>query len=207
MRIFSWALVLVASSFALAACGSTVSSSGSGGSGGSGSTSTSTGTSGTGGSSGAICGGIAGMGCPPDEYCVFPDGSCGGGDQQGTCTQKPQVCPFEAPPWELCGCDGKVYGDRCSAAAAGADIALNGGCQLQPGQFACGGLVCETGNQYCQHTLSDVSGVPDTYNCIFLPQACGAQPSPTCACLTGESCGMSCTQAPDGTITLTCPGG
>jgi hypothetical protein len=196
----SFTVVLAAS---LVACTGDVN--GTGGSGGGGTTSATTTSTGTGGQ-GAPCGGLPGLTCPSDQYCVWADGSCGGGDQEGVCTGKPMSCAvFEAVPWEVCGCDGKVYEDSCNAAQSGVDISNHGGCQLQQGQVACGPLVCVNGNQYCEHNLSDVSGQPDSYTCRFFPATC---PMPaTCACLSGEPCGTNCTQAADGTITVMCPGG
>jgi hypothetical protein len=167
-----------------------------------------TGGNGTGGQK--VCGGFTGGKCDAGEYCAFSDGSCGKADQTGVCTPIPQACPLEAVPWEFCGCDGQVYGDACSAAMAGTDLSANGGCTLSSGQFACGGLVCETQNQYCELTTSDVAGQPDTYQCKFLPSACtaGTPPAgPDCNCVASEPCGSICTKDAQGNITLTCPGG
>jgi len=169
---------------------------------------TGTGGHGTGGAK--PCGGLAGAACDSGEYCAFGDGSCGAGDQQGVCTPIPVTCPLEAVPWEVCGCDGKVYGDACSAAMGGTDLSTNGGCTLQSGQFACGGLVCLTDNQYCQVTTSDVGGQPNSYQCVFLPSACTSSVPPTgpdCTCLASETCGTMCTQEADGHMIVTCPGG
>jgi hypothetical protein len=136
-----------------------------------------------------VCGGIAGRQCAPSEYCYFPDGSCGGA---GVCMPRPDTCPvFEESG--LCGCDGKVYTTGCEAAQAGVDVSANGGCMLEPGQFACGYRVCfDVNSQYCQITKSDVGGIPDPHFCVSLPSSCTASVppgGPTCDCLANEPCG------------------
>jgi hypothetical protein len=218
MRIgtFSWVLgaVGLAMVSALAACGGNVvcpesgcNSGGGGGTNTSTSTNTMTTTTGT-----HVCGGLGNLPCSPDEYCFFGDGSCGFADQSGVCMPKPMACAvFEAVPWEVCGCDGTVYTTSCEAAQAGVDISANGGCMLSGGQFACGSAVCfDANSQYCQITKSDVAGVPDSYNCAFLPSACTATTppgGPTCDCLANEPCGTMCLKGPSGELIVTCPGG
>lgn len=167
-------------------------------------TSTSTGTK--------ICGGLAGIPCATNEYCDFADGSCGGADQLGVCVTRPLFCPvFELPPpGQVCGCDGKLYLDECTAASSGTDLSAHGGCKLPPGKFACGSKVCDTASQYCQITYNDVPGVPAYSWCGYLPSACTASVppgGPTCACLAGEACSSTCKKDPSGGFTVTCPGG
>lgn len=59
-----------------------------------------------------------------DMYCdmVLP-GQCGG---QGSCKARPEACDDEWRP--VCGCDGKMYGNRCEAAAAGVSVANSLAC-------------------------------------------------------------------------------
>ena len=59
--------------------------------------------------------------CGADQYCVFPEGQCGG---MGTCASR-NVCwarVGEQLP-QVCGCDGRTYANRCAAQAAGVSLA------------------------------------------------------------------------------------
>jgi len=74
-----------------------------------------------GGEPGKVCGGLAGMTCADADYCDWEAGSCGAGDDQGTCVPRPRECGSEGPP--VCGCDGQSYKNKCAAAMVGQDIA------------------------------------------------------------------------------------
>jgi hypothetical protein len=74
-----------------------------------------------------ICGGFAGIQCPPAQYCRFESGTCGIADLQGTCEWLPDVCTDQWEP--VCGCDDVTYSNPCDAAAAGKNIAYEGVCE------------------------------------------------------------------------------
>ncbi|MDC0676876.1 hypothetical protein [Sorangium atrum] len=118
-------------------CGGTVDMpSGTGGAGDSGGTA-STGDTGGGGAGGSAsstssggtplaCGGRSGGICSAEEYCDFPDDSCGTFDTIGRCTPRPGGCPEDCPG--VCGCDNQFYCNACAAQQAGVDVSANASC-------------------------------------------------------------------------------
>lgn len=77
--------------------------------------------------SGRICAGIAGLQCPEEQFCVMEVGLCLAPDASGTCREPPTACDTVYAP--VCGCDGKTYGNACSAEAAGVNVAKEGECR------------------------------------------------------------------------------
>jgi Kazal-type serine protease inhibitor domain len=186
--------------FILAACGGTVETGGSGGQGSSSSSASSGASSGTG--SGAACGGFLGATCAAGEFCAYADRGCGAADGAGVCVRIPEACDLDYAP--VCGCDGMVYGNACSANAMGVDLAAQG-CTAPSGYFSCGGLFCPIDTTYCEHGFSDVGGEPEFYSCKALPASCGGKAD--CVCAASAPCGDRCMTTPDGGIELICLGG
>jgi hypothetical protein len=79
------------------------------------------------------CGGIAGFGCPSDGneyYCDWGSGCTENvSDPMGVCKIKPKACTMQLQYDPVCGCDGKTYGNDCSAAGAGVSIRFYSECK------------------------------------------------------------------------------
>ena len=68
--------------------------------------------------------------CPEGYYCATAIGDCTG---EGTCREIPLGCP---DVWEpVCGCDDRMYGNACEAAAMGVNIAYEGACMTPARPF------------------------------------------------------------------------
>ncbi|GJL95868.1 MAG: hypothetical protein DHS20C05_22730 [Hyphococcus sp.] len=80
---------------------------------------------------GGMCGGIAGFQCKAEgSYCKMKPGLCvDTADAAGVCAKTPELCTMQYEP--VCGCDGKTYGNACSAAGKGVSVAYDGECKSE----------------------------------------------------------------------------
>jgi hypothetical protein len=74
---------------------------------------------------GSVCGGFAGVPCPPGEFCKYFVGECCC-DFQGICQTVPGACITLWDP--VCGCEGVTYSNECEADRAGIGLAHYGSC-------------------------------------------------------------------------------
>jgi hypothetical protein len=117
--------------------------------------------------------------CGDDKFCYFVDAATCGDVAAGLCKPQPMGCE-NAPPSEVCGCDGVTYPSECVAERAGASVAEAGACDPCAGEpcvtGTCspvptnengggGGYACECEPGF-SGILCDVPDVPDVPECI-----------------------------------------
>ena len=133
---------------------------------------------------GLLCGGPAGIACPPGQFCKAPVGHCDF-DVPGLCTPIPNGCP---DVWEpVCGCDGVTYPNECESDRAQMSILHYGECG--PVCFTDGD--CPALNQFCKFPEGDcgTTGLPGV--CMIIPEDCIQIFDPVCGC-DGVTYGNEC---------------
>ncbi len=131
---------------------------------------------------GNVCGGIAGVPCQSaDDFCKFPEGTCGNFDLFGTCTTIPTGgCPEIYAP--VCGCDGVTYPNECESDAAGVSVRHPGPCMvecapLDDGSGCVAAAACSA--------IPEIMCIPTA---LSLDIATGAIETVACGCLDMNFC-------------------
>lgn len=77
---------------------------------------------------GRVCGTRGAAECPANMFCSYqPGADCGDADAPGHCAERTEMCAEIYKP--VCGCDGKTYGNACTAAAAAMGVRAEGACK------------------------------------------------------------------------------
>lgn len=113
-----------------------------------------------------------------------------------------------------CTLEGQACGGPCDDACSFCNIITCSQGMWEPVEvfpvpcFDCGdSLRCEEDSEYCHVRHPDVSGTPDTFECLRMPDACATDV--TCTCLEAEAdlAFDQCTESAEGNLTVESSGG
>ena len=107
--------------------------------------------------------------CDRSQFCHRRAGFC---NAPGQCAVRPQACLDVFDP--VCGCDGKTYGNACSANMAGVNVQSAGECEKTCSQNA----ECAE-DELCAKPTGDCDGKG---SCAPRPEVCTAIFDPVCGC-------------------------
>lgn len=116
--------------------------------------------------------------CPSSgEYCHIETGCVVTGAKMGDCRPMPNSCNMLYAP--VCGCDGKTYGNACTAHAAGINVAQKGTCDP-----SCDKVHCKLYNDCCMCSASAYDFYPPPCRQTCLQPSCESlgltAPKPYC---------------------------
>ena len=126
------------------------------------------------------CGGLIGLACPDNQFCLYEEGTCGFADMLGICTDIPGACLGNWKP--VCGCDGKTYSNDCVMMGAGMSKLHDGECG-NPGDLDGDGFTAEDGD--CNDLDATVHpGAPEA--CDDMDNDCDGEIDEGCPECVGE---------------------